>query len=298
LLEFFFFFFSSCFLAFYFFFFTIPSNLVPLILATMSSILRRTIASSLKAAPRLRPAATGSVARPMMATARFQSTFKAEDQPRIRIGSVAPNFKAITTEGEIDFHEFIGDSWTILFSHPADFTPVCTTELGAFSVLKEEFAKRNAKLIGLSADSLESHQAWLKDIEDTQTAGKKFDFPIIADFDRKVSFLYDMVDEEGFKKLNKGIAFTIRNVFIIDPSKKVRLFLVYPASTGRNTAEVLRVLDALQLTDRSGLVTPVNWTEGQDVIIPPSVSNADASAKYGEFKELKPYLRFTKQPAK
>ncbi|KAF5103241.1 hypothetical protein D0Z03_000254 [Geotrichum reessii] len=263
----------------------------------MSSILLRTITASLKVAPRgIRPA-TVPVARPLMAATRFQSTFKAEDQPRIRIGSVAPNFKAVTTDGEIDFHEFIGDSWTILFSHPADFTPVCTTELGAFSVLKDEFAKRNTKLIGLSADSLESHEKWLKDIEDTQTAGKKFDFPIIADFDRKVSFLYDMVDEEGFKKLNQGIAFTIRNVYIIDPAKKVRLFLVYPASTGRNTAEVLRVLDALQLTDRSGLVTPVNWTDGEDVIIPPSISNADASAKYGEFKELKPYLRFTKQPA-
>lgn len=184
----------------------------------------------------------------------------------------------------------------MLFSHPADFTPVCTTELGAFSQLAPEFAKRNTKLIGLSADALEEHVAWIKDIEDVATGGSPFQFPVIADVDRKVSFLYDMVDQANFDKLNQGIAFTIRNVFIIDPSKKVRLFIVYPASTGRNTAEVLRVLDALQLADRAGVVTPANWTQGEDVIIPPSVSNADAAAKFGEFTEVKPYLRFTKEP--
>lgn len=183
-----------------------------------------------------------------------------------------------------------------MFSHPADFTPVCTTELGAFSQLAPEFAKRNTKLIGLSADPLEDHVKWIKDIEDVATNGSPFQFPVIADTDRNVSFLYDMVDQANFEKLDKGIAFTIRNVFIIDPSKKVRLFLVYPASTGRNTAEVLRVLDALQLTDKAGVVTPANWAQGQDVIIPPSVSNADAKAKFGDFKEVKPYLRFTKEP--
>ncbi|ANB11790.1 Prx1p [Sugiyamaella lignohabitans] len=224
--------------------------------------------------------------------------FNAADQPRIRIGSTAPNFKALTTDGEIDFHEFVGDSWTILFSHPADFTPVCTTELGAFAALQEEFTKRNAKLIGLSADGLESHGEWVKDIEETSTSGKKFDFPIIADKDRNVAFLYDMVDEEGFKNINSGMAMTIRNVFIIDPKKKVRLFLVYPASTGRNTAEVLRVLDALQLADGQGIATPVDWVPGKDVIVPVSVSTSDAAKKFGEVREVKPYLRFVKHNVK
>jgi glutaredoxin/glutathione-dependent peroxiredoxin len=226
------------------------------------------------------------------------ASFKAQDQPRIRIGSIAPNFKAVTTEGEIDFHEFIGDSWTVLFSHPADFTPVCTTELGAFAKLKDEFVKRNTKLIGLSADPLDSHKDWVKDIEETQTNGAKFNFPIIADHDRNVAFLYDMVDEEGFKNINKGIALTIRNVFIIDPKKKVRLFLVYPASTGRNTSEVLRVLDSLQLTDRTSLATPVNWQDGQDVIVPTSVKTEDAQSKFGSVNVVKPYLRYVKQPEK
>lgn len=226
------------------------------------------------------------------------ASFDAANQPRIRIGGTAPNFKAVTTEGNIDFHEFVGDSWTVLFSHPADFTPVCTTELGAFSTLKDEFSKRNTKLIGLSADPVESHEKWVKDIEEAATQGQKFDFPIIADKDREVAYLYDMVDEEGFKNLSKGPVFTIRNVFIIDPKKKVRLFMVYPASTGRNTAEVLRVLDALQMTDRTGLVTPVDWTQGSDVIVPPSVSTEDAKAKYGDVKEVKSYLRFTKEPLK
>ncbi|CAN6648402.1 peroxiredoxin Prx1p, mitochondrial [Trichomonascus vanleenenianus] len=232
------------------------------------------------------------------AMVRFNSSFAADKQPRVRIGSVAPNFKAVTTQGDIDFHDFIGDSWTILFSHPADFTPVCTTELGAFAALKDEFTKRNTKLIGLSSDPIESHHEWVKDIEEAATQGKKFDFPVIADADRKIAYLYDMVDEEGFKNLAKGPVFTIRNVFIIDPAKKVRLFMVYPASTGRNTAEVLRVLDALQLTDRTGLVTPVDWTKGQDVIVPPSVKTADAEAKYGKenVREVKSYLRYTPEP--
>jgi peroxiredoxin (alkyl hydroperoxide reductase subunit C) len=180
-----------------------------------------------------------------------------------------------------------------LFSHPADFTPVCTTELGAFTALKDEFTKRNTKLIGLSADKIESHKDWIKDIEELTSKGKKFDFPIIADHDRNVAFLYDMVDEEGFKNLNAQ-AMTIRNVFVIDPNKKVRLFMVYPASTGRNTAEVLRVLDALQLADKKGIATPVDWTAGQDVIVPPSVSTEDAKKKFGEVRELRPYLRYVK----
>jgi alkyl hydroperoxide reductase subunit AhpC len=247
----------------------------------------------------LRRALTSRIASARIArtATRFYS-FKAEDQPRIRIGSTAPNFKALTTDGEIDFHEFIGDSWTILFSHPADFTPVCTTELGAFAALKDEFTKRSTKLIGLSADDLKSHAEWVKDIEETSTNGKKFDFPIIADFDRNVAFLYDMVDEEGWKKINSGMAMTIRNVFIIDPSKKVRLFMVYPASTGRNTAEVLRVLDALQLADSQGIATPVDWVPGKDVIVPTSVSTEDAKAKFGEVRELKPYLRYVKHNLK
>lgn len=185
-----------------------------------------------------------------------------------------------------------------MFSHPADFTPVCTTELGAFSKLAGEFSKRNAKLIGLSADPLPDHFEWVKDIEDV-TGGSPFAFPIIADESREVSFLYDMVDQAGFDKLKSGskdLPFTIRNVFIIDPSKKVRLFIVYPASTGRNSAEVLRVLDALQTSDRTGLVTPVDWVPGTEGIVPPSIPTADAEKKYGELKVLKSYLRFAKIP--
>lgn len=225
---------------------------------------------------------------------RFIS-FDAASQPRVRIGSVAPNFKAPTTAGEIDFHEYLGNSWGVLFSHPADFTPVCTTELGAFSKLQSEFDKRNVKLIGLSAESVPSHKEWVKDIEEVILGGKKFTFPIIGDESKEVSYKYDMVDEDGFKKLQAGQPiFTIRSVFIIDPKKTVRLILTYPASVGRNTSEVLRVIDALQKTDAKGVATGVNWVEGDDVIIPPSVSNEAAKEKFGEFKEVKPYLRFTK----
>lgn len=235
-------------------------------------------------------------ARPMgvrpAAFTRFMS-FKQEDQPRLRIGSTAPNFKALTTAGDIDFHDFIGDKWTILFSHPADFTPVCTTELGAFAALKDDFAQRNAQLIGLSADDIKSHGEWARDIEEFTSQGKKFDFPIIADVDRKVAFLYDMVDEEGFKNLSQN-AMTIRNVFIIDPSKKIRIFFVYPASVGRNTAEVLRVLDALQLADKENIATPVDWTPGKDVILPLSVSVEQGKEKYGDVDVKTPYLRYVK----
>lgn len=225
---------------------------------------------------------------------RFLS-FSASEQPRIRIGSQAPNFKADTTQGPIDFHEFIGDNWVVLFSHPADFTPVCTTELGAFSKLKPEFDARGVKLIGLSTEGVESHKGWIKDIEEVATGNTKFQFPIIADESREVAFKFDMVTEEDFKNLAtaKMIA-TVRSVFVVDPKKTVRLTMTYPASTGRNTAEVLRVVDALQLADKKGIATPVDWTEGQDVIIPPTVSDEAAKEKFGDFKKVKPYLRYTK----
>lgn len=231
--------------------------------------------------------------QPLKTSVRFLRTFKQEEQPRLRINSLAPNFTANTTQGKIDFHEYIGDSWTVLFSHPADFTPVCTTELGAFAKLKPEFDKRNVKLIGLSAEGVEKHKEWVKDIEEVSQLDK-FTFPIIGDVEREVSFLYDMVDEQGFQNLNKGIVQTIRSVYIIDPSKKIRLTFTYPAAVGRNSFEVLRVIDALQKGDSKGVVTPIDWQPGQDVIIPPSVSDADAKKKFGEFKTVKPYLRFTK----
>lgn len=224
---------------------------------------------------------------------RFFS-FKAEDQPRIRIGSTAPNFVAETTQGKIDFHEFIGDNWTVLFSHPKDYTPVCTTELGAFAKLKPEFTKRGVKLIALSVDGVESHNNWIDDIEEVTSDGAKFDYPIIADESKEVAFKYDMLTEADFNNINAGIVFTVRSVFVIDPNKTVRLIITYPASTGRNSAEILRVVDALQLADKKGIATPIDWTEGQDVIIPPTVSDADAAKKFGDFKTVKPYLRFTK----
>jgi alkyl hydroperoxide reductase subunit AhpC len=205
----------------------------------------------------------------------------------------APNFKALTTHGEIDFHEFIGNSWTILFSHPADFTPVCTTELGAFAKLKPEFDQRGVKMIGLSANDLGSHDQWVRDINEVSDTNVQF--PIIADADRNVAFLYDMIDQDELDNLaEKGIAFTIRSVFIIDPAKKIRLTMSYPASTGRNSAEVLRVIDSLQTGDKKGVATPINWQVGEDVIVPPSVSTADAKKKFGEVRELKPYLRYTR----
>lgn len=231
-----------------------------------------------------------------IARTRFYS-FKASEQPRVRIGSVAPDWTADTTQGKISFHDFIESSkkWIVLFSHPADFTPVCTTELGAFSQLAPEFAKRNVTLLGLSTEGVESHKDWIKDIEDV-TGGSPFTFPIIADPKKEIAFKYDMVSEEDFHKLANQMVATVRSVFIIDPSKKVRLIMTYPASCGRNSSEVLRVIDSLQLTDAKGVVTPIDWTSGQDVIIPPTVSNEDAKAKFGEFKTIKPYLRTTKAP--
>ncbi|HEV3370518.1 MAG TPA: peroxiredoxin, partial [Acidimicrobiales bacterium] len=183
----------------------------------------------------------------------------------VRLGDTAPDFTADTTEGTINFHEWLGDSWGILFSHPKDFTPVCTTELGAFSAAKPEFDKRNAKLIGLSVDSVESHKGWAGDIKETQ--GSALAFPLIGDEDRKVADLYDMIHPNADNTL------TVRSVFIIGPDKKVKLTLTYPASTGRNVDEIIRVLDSLQLTADYSVATPVNWTDGEDVIIVPAVSD-------------------------
>ncbi|KAF2215839.1 hypothetical protein CERZMDRAFT_109693 [Cercospora zeae-maydis SCOH1-5] len=221
---------------------------------------------------------------------RFQSV--SAEQPRLRLGSVAPNFQAQTTQGKIDFHEFIGDKWAILFSHPADFTPVCTTELGAFAKLRSEFEKRGVKMIGLSANDLSSHDKWIEDIN--EISDTQLSFPIIADADRKVAFLYDMIDQQDLENIDeKGIAFTIRSVFVIDPSKKIRLTMMYPASTGRNTSEVLRVIDSLQTGDKKGVTTPIDWQVGEDVIVPPSVTTEDAKKKFGSVREVKPYLRYT-----
>jgi alkyl hydroperoxide reductase subunit AhpC len=216
----------------------------------------------------------------------------ATEHPRLRLGSIAPNFQAKTTQGDIDFHKFIDNSWTILFSHPADFTPVCTTELGAFAKLKDEFEKRGVKMIGLSANDLSSHGRWIEDINEISKTNLQF--PIIADADRNVAFLYDMVDQQDLQNIDeKGIAFTIRSVFIIDPAKKIRLTMMYPASTGRNTAEVLRVIDSLQMGDKKGVTTPIDWQVGEDVIVPPTLKTEDARKKFREVREIRPYLRFT-----
>nr|AUN37186.1 alkyl hydroperoxide reductase subunit C-like protein [uncultured bacterium] len=209
----------------------------------------------------------------------------------IRLGDTAPDFTAETTEGTINFHEWLGDSWGILFSHPKDFTPVCTTELGAAARLKPEFDKRNVKVLGLSVDSLASHNGWVGDIAETQ--GTALNFPLIADSDRKVSDLYDMIHP------NANDTFTVRSVYVIGPDKKVKLTITYPASTGRNFDEILRVIDSLQLTANYSVATPVNWKEGEDVIIVPAVSDEDAKAKFPKgWTALKPYLRVTPQPNK
>jgi thioredoxin-dependent peroxiredoxin len=214
-----------------------------------------------------------------------------EENVAIRLGDTAPDFTAETTEGTINFHEWLGDSWGILFSHPKDFTPVCTTELAAFSKAKPEFDKRNTKLLGLSVDSVESHRQWDKDIEETQ--GQSVNFPVIGDEDRRVADLYDMIHP------NANDTLTVRSVFIVGPDKKVKLILTYPASTGRRVDEVLRVLDSLQLTAGYSVSTPVNWQDGQDVIIAPAISDEDAKTKFPKgFKTLKPYLRVTPQPNK
>jgi thioredoxin-dependent peroxiredoxin len=209
----------------------------------------------------------------------------------LRLGDEAPNFTAETTEGTINFYDYLGDSWGVLFSHPKDFTPVCTTELGAVAKLKPEFDKRNVKVIGLSVDELTNHKGWAADIEETQ--GAKLNFPVIADTDRKVSDLYDMIHP------NANDTLTVRSVFIIGPDKKVKLIITYPASTGRNFDEIIRVIDSLQLTAKYSVATPVNWKDGEDVIIGGAVSDEDAKAKFPKgWKTLKPYLRVTPQPNK
>lgn len=208
----------------------------------------------------------------------------------VRLGDTAPDFTAETTEGPIRFHEWLGDSWGILFSHPADFTPVCTTELGSAARLKPEFDKRNVKMIGLSVDPLDSHMAWAKDIEETQ--GTALNFPVIADPERKVAQLYDMMHPAASE------THTVRSVFVIGPDKNIKLMITYPASTGRNFAELLRVIDSLQLSAEYAIATPANWEKGQDVIIGLSVSDEEAREKFpGGFKTIKPYLRTVRDPS-
>lgn len=209
----------------------------------------------------------------------------------LRIGDEAPNFTAQTTEGEIDFHQWLGNSWGIIYSHPADYTPVCTTELGRTAQLKEDFAKRGTKVVAVSVDELESHHGWIKDINETQNC--EVDFPIIADPDRKVAGLYNMIHP------NASTSATVRSVYFIGPDKKIKAIIIYPASTGRNFSEILRVIDSLQLTAEHSVATPVDWEVGQDVIISPAVEQEDVEAKFPKgHRVIKPYLRYTPQPNK
>ncbi|MFD2871613.1 peroxiredoxin [Mucilaginibacter ximonensis] len=209
----------------------------------------------------------------------------------LRLGDKAPNFTAQTSQGEINFYDYLGDGWGILFSHPGDYTPVCTTELGRTAALKDEFAKRNTKVLALSVDSVESHQGWINDINETQHV--EVNFPIIADPDRKISEAYDMIHP------NASVNATIRSLFIIGPDKTVKLIISYPASTGRNFQEILRVLDSLQLTAYHSVATPADWKDGEDVVVVPSIKTEDIPAKFPKgFKEVKPYLRLTPQPNK
>ncbi|MGZ8517023.1 MAG: peroxiredoxin [Chitinophagaceae bacterium] len=207
----------------------------------------------------------------------------------LRLGDVAPNFKAQTTAGEIDFYEYLGNSWGILFSHPADYTPVCTTELGKTALLNEEFARRNVKVLAVSVDPLDKHHGWVKDINETQNC--EVNFPIIADEDRNVATLYDMIHP------NASATATVRSLFVIAPDKTIKLTITYPASTGRNFVEVLRVIDSLQLTANHSVATPANWAQGEDVIVVPALSTEDAIKKFPKgVKVVKPYLRYTPQP--
>jgi len=209
----------------------------------------------------------------------------------LHIGSIAPDFTQDSSEGPIKFHDWIGDKWAVLFSHPKDFTPVCTTELGRVANIKAEFDKRNVKAIAVSVDDVASHKGWIGDIEETQKTS--MNFPILADPDRKVAQLYDMIHPEANDTL------TVRSVFFIDPKKKIRAMITYPASTGRNFDEILRVIDSLQLTDHHQVATPADWKDGDDCVIVPSLSDADAKAKFPKgWKALKPYLRMTPQPNK
>jgi alkyl hydroperoxide reductase subunit AhpC len=207
----------------------------------------------------------------------------------IRLGDIAPDFKADTTEGPIQFHEWLGSAWGVLFSHPKDFTPVCTTELGEVARLKGEFDKRNVKVIGLSVDSVDDHHRWKGDIGETQ--GHALNFPLIGDPDRAISKLYDMIHE------NANDTLTVRSVFVIGPDKKVKLSITYPASTGRNFEEILRTIDSLQLTAKHSVATPVNWKHGERVIIVPSLSDEAAREKFGSFDAVKPYLRYVPDPS-
>src|SRR4051794_26087211 len=211
----------------------------------------------------------------------------------VRLGDTAPDFTANTTQGEIHFHDWLGDSWGVLFSHPKDFTPVCTTELGAVAALKPEFDKRNVKVIGLSVDPVDSHSGWAGDIKDV--TGNAVNFPIIADPERKVAETYDMLPAGGAGTALADVL-TVRSVYVIGPDNKVKLTLTYPASTGRNFDEVIRVIDSLQLSAKHSVATPANWKQGEDVIIANSVNDDDAKAKFGSFEAKKPYLRTTKQP--
>jgi len=207
----------------------------------------------------------------------------------LKLGDTAPNFDAETSIGKINFYDYLGDSWGILFSHPADFTPVCTTELGAAAKYKDAFKKRNVKMIALSVDGVESHKEWIKDINETQHT--KVDFPIIADEDKKISKLYDMIHPKADNTL------TVRSVYVISPDKTIKLMITYPASTGRNFDELLRVIDSLQLTADHKVSTPANWKKGEDVVISPSISNEEAKKMFPKgFKEVKPYLRLTPEP--
>lgn len=207
----------------------------------------------------------------------------------LRLGDIAPNFTAETTEGRINFHDYLGDGWGILFSHPADYTPVCTTELGTVAKLKTEFDKRNVKVMALSVDGLIDHRGWIKDINETQAT--VINFPLIADEERKISDLYDMIHP------NASENFTVRSVFVIGNDKKIKLIITYPASTGRNFDELLRVIDSLQLTANYSVATPANWKQGEDVVIAPSIKDEDIPNKFPKgHKVIKPYLRITPQP--
>ncbi|MFL9481402.1 peroxiredoxin [Chitinophagaceae bacterium LWZ2-11] len=209
----------------------------------------------------------------------------------LRLGDAAPNFQAKTSVGNIDFYEYLGDGWGVLFSHPADYTPVCTTELGKTALLKSEFDKRNVKVLALSVDSLEKHEGWIKDINETQHTS--VEFPIIADEDKTVANLYGMIHP------NASETFTVRSLFVVGPDKKVKLTITYPASTGRNFNEVLRVIDSLQLTAQHSVATPANWQDGEDVIVVPAIKTEDAIVKFPKgVKVIKPYLRYTPQPNK
>ena len=207
----------------------------------------------------------------------------------LRLGDIAPNFQAKTTAGDLDFYEYLGNSWGVLFSHPADYTPVCTTELGKTAHLQDEFTKRSVKVLAVSVDPLDEHHGWIKDINETQNVS--VDFPIIADEDRQVANLYGMIHP------NASETFTVRSLFVIGPDKKIKLTITYPASTGRNFVEVLRVIDSLQLTAKHSVATPADWKHGEDVIVVPAVSTDDAIKKFPKgVKIVKPYLRYTPQP--